>query len=460
MTLSKALPELRTALTPSCEILTDPSDANFVEHLKRWTDIDLKTPGAIVLPTSEGDCQKIVKWASKSSISFVVKGGGHSEWSTIGTDGIIIDLSLYKGVVVDAASGVATITGSILSKEVASALAEAGYFTALGNGNTVGAIGYFLGGGASITSSITGFGSDQIISARVITAKGELLDVTEQSYPDLLYGIRGAGQFFGLITQLVVKGHPLSALGNDKGVIWAGSFVFPLARAKEVASVMKHLMDDDSHGTAGLMMIMAPPPARNPCLVIAARFTGNPDDAPKAYKVLYDLKPLVAQGAPVPIQNASDGREALAAKGGFKRFGVVGLYRFDEESFVKTVDMWKDLVAECPDAINTAFNFQWDARPVKKPEFESAMCLHDIRYWQNNLIWHTDPKNRAKVDEFNDKTIEIMRGEDVANFADFVNGTRVGPIHRRYKGEQRLARLRSLKKKWDPTGVFTDQLLL
>lgn len=253
---------------------------------------------------------------------------------------------------------------------------------ALGNGNTVGAIPYFLGGGASITSSITGFGSDQILSARMINAKGEFIEITEETEPDLLYAIRGAGQFFGLITQLVVRAHPLSELGNAQGTIWVGSFVFPLDRAREVAAVMKVLMDDSTHATAGLMMVMAPPPARKPTLVIAARYTGNPGDAGVAYKPLYDLNPLVANGGPVPIQNTSDGREVLAAKGGFKRFGVVGLRRFDEDAFLGMLEVWKKLVAECPDAANTAFNFQWDSRPVRKPAFESAMSLHDIRYWQ------------------------------------------------------------------------------
>lgn len=253
---------------------------------------------------------------------------------------------------------------------------------ALGNGNTVGAIPYFLNGGVSITSSITGFGSDQIVSARMITAKGDILNVTEESYPDLLWAIRGAGQFFGLVTQLTIRAHPLSALGNDKGVIWVGTFVFSLDRAKEVCLVMKKLMDDGSYGTAGLMMIMAPPPARNPSLVISARYTGDCNDASKAYKPLYDLNPTIANGGEVPIQNASDGREALAAKGGLKRFGIVGLHNFDIESFLETINIWKEMVTECPDAINTAFNFQWDARPVRTPEFESANCLHDIRYWQ------------------------------------------------------------------------------
>lgn len=313
---------------------------------------------------------------------FVAKSGGHSEWSSIGEHGIVIHLSKFSGVNVDVASKTARLKGSVLSKEVSMALAATGSFTALGNGNTVGAIPYFLGGGSSVTNSITGYGSDQIVAARMVDAKGRLVEVTENQEPDLLYAIRGAGQFFGLVTELTVKTTPLAVLGNDQGAIWVGVFVFPLERAREVAEVMKPLMDDASHATAGLIMTMAPPPARKPALVISARYTGNPDAAHIAYKPLHDLQPLMTNGGPVPIQNASDAREMLCAKGDFKRFGIVGLRRFDVDSFLKTIEVWKALVQTCPDAINTAFNFQWDSRPPKTPAFESAMSLHDTRYWQ------------------------------------------------------------------------------
>lgn len=253
---------------------------------------------------------------------------------------------------------------------------------ALGNGNTVGAIPYFLGGGVGLINSLTGFGSDQILSARMISAKGELIEVKDSAHPDLLYAIRGAGQFFGLVTQLTIKTHPLSILGNDRGVIWAGLFVFPLTRVSEVCSAMKIIIDDDSNATSGLMMIMAPPPARTPSLIISARSTGDPSEASNAFKLLYDLGPVVANGGEVTLQNASNARAAICAKGDLKRFGIVGLYHFDADAFAQTAVLWKDMVATCPDAINSAFNFQCDSRPVKQSEFESAMSLHDIRYWQ------------------------------------------------------------------------------
>lgn len=52
-----------------------------------------------------------------------------------------------------------------------------------------------------------------------------------------------------------------------------------------------------------------------------------------------------------------------------------------------------------------------------------------------------------------------MRGPDPAEYVDYQNGTRDGPIERRFRGTERLARLRQLKKHWDPSGVFTRQLL-
>lgn len=80
-------------------------------------------------------------------------------------------------------------------------------------------------------------------------------------------------------------------------------------------------------------------------------------------------------------------------------------------------------------------------------------------YSRVNIIWHTDEKNRHKVDKYNDECVALMRGPDETRYIDFQNATRTGPIQRRYRGEARLKKLRQLKREWDPQGVFTRQLL-
>lgn len=70
-----------------------------------------------------------MQWVIKTSTPFVTKSGGHSEWSTTGDDGIIIDLSRYASVDVNEDSHTAKLKGSILQKDVAVHLAEKGVFT-------------------------------------------------------------------------------------------------------------------------------------------------------------------------------------------------------------------------------------------------------------------------------------------------------------------------------------------
>ncbi|PHH76379.1 hypothetical protein CDD80_1561 [Ophiocordyceps camponoti-rufipedis] len=454
--LTQLLRDLRRRTGPDVEVLADPSDDGFRHHARRWSDLDRRIPAAIVLPETEAQIQVVVRWAVEWAVPFVVKSGGHSNWSTC--DGIVIDLSKYSGLEVEVSNRTAKLRGSILTKEVAVGLAETGHFTALGNGNTVGAIPYFLNGGASITNSLTGYGSDQILSARMVDARGRMVEVSREKTPGLFYAIRGAGQFFGLITELTVRIWPLSELGKQ-GTLWSGRFVYPLDRAREVAQAMELVVNDSKWATAGLVMAICPPPARKPALVVAARFRGDTDQAELAFEPLHELGPLMADGGPVAIQNICDGREALEAKGGYKTFGTVGLKCFDVDRFLGTIDVWKRLMDECPDAINTTFNFQWDSRPPPEPEHDSANCLHDVRFWQNNIIWYTEASSGERVAQLNAECIAVARGFDEADCIDFANATREGALERRFRGEGRLERLRALKIGWDAGGVFTRQFL-
>ena len=120
---------LQVVVGPDCQILEDSAHPSFQEYAKRWTDVGRRIPAAIVLPRTEDDIQKTVQWAVKYSIPFVTKSGGGSEWSTIGDEGVVIDLTLYSAIKIDAKAQTATIRGGVLQKEAAVRLAEHGLFT-------------------------------------------------------------------------------------------------------------------------------------------------------------------------------------------------------------------------------------------------------------------------------------------------------------------------------------------
>ena len=67
-----------------------------------------------------------MKAASVHQIPFVSVCGGHSLWSTIGTDGFVLDFTNFKSVQVNSTEHQVTVAGGVLMKELSTALADAG----------------------------------------------------------------------------------------------------------------------------------------------------------------------------------------------------------------------------------------------------------------------------------------------------------------------------------------------
>lgn len=79
---------------------------------------------------------------------------------------------------------------------------------------------------------------------------------------------------------------------------------------------------------------------------------------------------------------------------------------------------------------------------------------------RNFLSWYEDPQNHEYLESIDKKGQEIGRaGEKEEDFVSYTNTCRDAPLEWRYKGHDRIARLKALKKRWDPTGVFTKELL-
>ena len=129
MSVQERITALEAIVGPDCEILKDSTGADFKTYAQRWTDVGRETPAAIVLPRTEEDIQKVVQWAVESSIPFVAKSGGCSEWSTIGDNGFVIDLTHYSAIEVDAKARTANVRGGVVQREAAVRLAEEGLFT-------------------------------------------------------------------------------------------------------------------------------------------------------------------------------------------------------------------------------------------------------------------------------------------------------------------------------------------
>lgn len=78
----------------------------------------------------------------------------------------------------------------------------------------------------------------------------------------------------------------------------------------------------------------------------------------------------------------------------------------------------------------------------------------------NLLSWWSDPEQNEKILQFDQEGQALMRkGVEEKDFYSYTNTSRDDPLEYRYKGKERIAKLKGLKMKWDPKGILTKELL-
>lgn len=193
---------------PDIPYLT-PKDSNFEDTRACFVKRDNDVPIAIARPQNAQHVQTLIKYCTQNNVDFVVRGGGHDCAGRSQVAGTLsIDLRDIKHVNVSADEKTATVGGGILFRDLAKELDSRGLITPVGTVASVGYVGWATLGGYGPFSTSHGLGVDQIVGAKVVNAKGELVEADDE----LLHGIRGGGGIFGVIVELTIKVYPLKEL--------------------------------------------------------------------------------------------------------------------------------------------------------------------------------------------------------------------------------------------------------
>lgn len=167
----------------------------------------------IVRPQSAKDVSGLISVISASSILITIRTGGHDMFSrSFADNSVTIDMRDIAYVQVDRIAQTARIGGGILIQDLADQLAKESFVAVTGNAPHVGYVGWSTYGGYGILSSPYGIGVDQILRAKVVTAKGEIIDADAA----LLKGIRCRGGAFGVIVELTIRVYPSEKVGTPR----------------------------------------------------------------------------------------------------------------------------------------------------------------------------------------------------------------------------------------------------
>ena len=402
-----------------------------------------RRPLAVVRCATPADVARGIAHAREHDLALSVRGGGHNVAGNAVCDGgIVLDLGPMSAVHVDPVARTARAGAGLLLGDLDAATQRHGLATPLGVMSGTGIAGLTLGGGLGWLNGRYGLACDNLIAAEVVTADGTVLEVDADTHEDLLWGLRGGGGNFGVVTSFTYRLH-------EVGPVLAGGLTFPWADAGDVLRRHDELMDGapDELTTA---ISLAVDPDGAPALSLAACWCGDLDTG---RRVLDDVRGLGTPGSDTigvlpycALQSAPDP--------GFPRdrwhyWKSGSLPRLTEEA----VDALLEVAASMPPGASgiglQGLRGAASRVPVDATAFPHRTPHHDFLI----LSQWSDPGDSERTIAWTREAFEAMRTH--LDGAVYVNNLGAeGDDRVRAAYGPNYARLAELKRRYDPANVF------
>ena len=196
-------------------------DPDYNEARRVWNGAIDRHPAMIARCASSGDVSAAVKFAVANDLEIAVRAGAHSTWgASVADDGLMIDLSQLNGVTVDPTTKRARAGGGALLRDLDAATQAHGLAVPAGIVSHTGVAGLTLGGGMGWLTRKGGLAIDNLESAEVVTADGEIRRASAAENPDLFWAIRGGGGNFGIVTEFEFRLHEVGPLVQFGLLFW------------------------------------------------------------------------------------------------------------------------------------------------------------------------------------------------------------------------------------------------
>jgi len=430
-----------------------PGDEGYDTARAVWNGTVEARPALIARCHAAEDIVAAVNLVRTAGCRFAVRGGGHSVAGFSSCDGgVVIDLSRMRGVTVDASARTATVEPGATWADFDAATAEHGLASTGGLISTTGVAGLTLGGGIGWLQRKYGLACDNLVAASLATADGEVLQVSGTRHPELLWGLRGGGGNFGIVTSFVFALHPVSA-------VLGGLMLFPLERGKEVLTVFRNWAAEAPDEASMLAAIITAPPepfvppelTGQKVVGIAGCWCGAADAGAAALEPLRRLGPAADVFGPMPyvaLQGMLDGGAPHGMRNYFR-----GGY---------AADLDDDLIgaalahgARMPSAMSQIHFHQMGGAVGRVAPDATAFSGRTAGYTYNLVSTWTDASEDALHMAANKELAEAMQPLAAGgSYVNFLSDSGDDHVRGAY-GYEIYDRLARLKRQYDPANLFS-----
>jgi FAD/FMN-containing dehydrogenase len=432
-----------------------PGDDGYDDARAIYNAMVDKRPALIARCSGVADVVDAVNLAREKKLPLAVRCGGHSvAGKGVCDDGVLIDLSGMKGVQVDPRARIARANAGALWGEFDRETQLFGLATPGGRMTTTGVGGFTLGGGYAWISTKHGLACDNLVSAQVVTADGVVVTASEDENSELLWGLRGGGGNFGVVTSYEFKLHELGP------IVMAGLVMHTMDAAGGVARAWRDWVESAPEAVCtGLGILLAPPEPfvppevqGTPVLAVLAMYAGDPDEGEEV------LRPLKQEIGP-PAVDLIDRIPYMAFQAIVDPFSPTGWLNYHRGEHLaslpdEAIDAYVEHGARVKSPMSQSIVFRHGGAISRVPEDATAASHRDAPYmWHPIAAWDNPADSEREIAWVREASAAMEPFETGGVYLNFEQDEGEQHVRAGY-GPEKYARLVALKDRYDPENLF------
>ena len=448
----RVVADLQTAVRGP--VLTADSPG-YDEARQVWNKMIDKRPALIVRCTGTADVVTAVNFAREHNILLAVRGGGHNVAGNATCDGgLMLDLSLMKGIYVDTQKRTAHAQGGVIWGDLDHETQLHGLATPGGIVSDTGIAGLTLGGGYGWLRGKYGLSCDNLVSVEIVTAAGQVLTASGNKNSDLFWAVCGGGGNFGVVTSFEYQLHPVGPMVNLVAAM------YPNEKTAEILPVWRDYVAQAPPEFSGNCLFWTipdildfPPEARNRGVAIVIGVHIGPLDEGAAFiQPLRELaEPLVDLSGQIPFTAVQSMFDWVNPPGEIYHYWKsLHLNEINDEVIAIVAEQVQNRPTEW-----TIFDIWAMGQTVNQvPAEATAMGDRSAPY---TIVFNTSWHDSAVSDEciawtrrFYDRMQPYSSGTTYLNFPGFMEEE--GLVEKAFG--RNYVRLAAIKAKYDPTNLF------
>jgi FAD/FMN-containing dehydrogenase len=433
--------------------LLHPGGAGYDAARAIWNGSFDRRPTVIARATGVADVVAAVNFARDNDLLLAVRGGGHSvPGHSTCDDGLVLDLSPMQGVRVDPERRTARAQGGVqwglFDRETqAYGLAVTG-----GQITHTGIAGLTLGGGIGWLVRKFGLTCDNLLSADVVTARGEVVTASAEQNEDLFWGLRGGGGNFGVVTSFEYQLHPL-------GPVLAGAVIHPVDRAPEALRLLRDVAGEGLDDLTGYAIFLTGPPAPflpeafhgKPLVALAACYAGELYRGEEALRPFREFgPPIVDLFQPMPYTVIQSMFDESAPHG--RTYYVKGQTVRDLSDDL--IDVLVEQGTAMPAPFTELHVGQLGGAVSRIGEDDTAYGNRDAEYALMFISAWADAGAKDQHVAWVRGATDATTPHAVGAYVNFLDDEGLERIRFAYGSKEKYDRLVEVKNKWDPKNLF------